>query len=247
MDKRYIYYLVVPLAVVFFLSTLVAWGSTIRDFALSVAVETLSLLATVLYVDWAIRERDKATWRRATRYIAAEISQFATMVYFELPAILGFGLDLSWGIQLGIFAAEELAAAPKSLFVGAGTVATQETILSELRATTLDGWQGSILFTRDKIDEANQLVDRHGPRLSPSQLSDLLEMREALNRLDIMSTSGPITFSGGMSITEVLARADAGALPKEWAEYKEGLLQDIAEELWRTLRMSYRMGRHPRA
>lgn len=164
--------LVLPLAILSLVFFLLANPTSLEEVALNLATDLAIIIVTVLYVDWVIKEHDRASWKRAEEYISTEAGRVANAF------IRGMAVRLNLEDELYD---RELARVPEEFFEDIVSKASQIDRLDlEDSLSQLDGpkWEALTLRVKAHYADATLLITQFASRMSPEELTSILEFRE---------------------------------------------------------------------
>lgn len=164
--------LVLPLGLLSILFLVIASPDSPADLALNLATDLLTIIVTVLYVDWVVKEHEHAAWKGVEKYIAAEAGRAAHSFISDMAV----GLDLEG----------QLFPSPAP----SNAVEIQQNVLRNAAAldrfaiedalARLDKIHWALLMQKVSSRRADTapLVSQFGARMAPNQLAAILAFRE---------------------------------------------------------------------
>jgi len=198
--------LVLPLMLLSVILVGLARPVSVDDLALNLATDLITIVITVLYVDWAVRQHDKESWRTAEKYIASEAASVANTFIRDVAEALR--------IEDQIF--------PRP--VPRDVREIQETILANvasldrlavedaLAKLTAPRWKGLISIIEARRADSTPVISQFAARLSADQLSGILAFRRVCS--SILGTYSLFDDFLGVPVTNL--QKVAGGKPEEY-------------------------------
>jgi len=170
--------LVLPLAIVSIVSLAFVWPIDTEAALVNVATDALSIIVTVLYVDWVLRQHERIQWEEADKYASAEVGQFAHGFMSSVAEILGIE-DQILPSPPDPKSAREIQA---SIIRGARDF-PRERFMQPLRNLTRPQWDHIIGEVEKRRVEAGNVLNLFGFRMSPDQVALILKFRDIASGL----------------------------------------------------------------
>ena len=169
--------LVLPLAMLSIILISVARPVSFGEVALNLATDLITIIVTVLYVNWVIGQHDKARWSTAEKHISSEAAALAH----------AFIRDVAVALRIE----DELFPKPASLDVQAiqasilDRVATIDRFVIEdaLAKLTKPRWEGFISVVKARRADSSPIISQFASRMNADQLSSMLAFRQVCSSI----------------------------------------------------------------
>ena len=168
--------LVLPLLLVSFASIIIHIRWQAGGFFLNLATEIIGILITLLYVDWIIRQRERKKWLGTDERISNRLRILLNSTVSGIRDGLGFDIDIL--DQRVLSTLNPVAIHDEIMRVGKSVIAP----IVHQRVSALDqrGWKSLTAHLVNAHNGALAFLTVFQTRLSPDQISDLLDLQEAL-------------------------------------------------------------------
>jgi len=182
MSRDLLVRLVLPLSLVFVVSAILSshlnQAFDTASFLLNISNDTLAIIVTVWYVDWALRSHEQKRWRLADTLIAERLSAFATNTVLALVNPIGFASKLY--PESNEYMTLDISGVQRHIMNQARQIQLNE-LESQSHTALPSWWSSSIAELKTLHAEATMLLDIFGNRISPELLSLILRVQ---NKLD---------------------------------------------------------------
>lgn len=168
--------LVLPLLAVFGIALAVHFICEADGFFLNLATELVGILITICYVDWILRRHEQQRWIPTDERIANRLRVLLNGTISGLRDGLGFGADV---LDQCVAATLDPYAMHKEVIrVGEHVIAPAA--LSRVQALDQDGWSKLARHIQNAHNGIVAFLNTFQTRLSPDQMSDILDLQESL-------------------------------------------------------------------
>jgi hypothetical protein len=163
--------LILPLVILSAILIRISAPVALKDIALNLATDLITIVVTVLYVDWVIRQHDRVKWSVAKKYIANEAAGIAN----------SFIRDVSEALKID----DEIFPRPSSLDVREIQSAILERVAcldrfaieDALAKLSKDRWRELISIVDARRAASTPIISQFAARLDADQLSSILSFR----------------------------------------------------------------------
>lgn len=210
LDRRLIIWLVIPLSAVAVLSLILIWPPSAKELAAGLLLESVSILATVLYVDWVLREREVEKWKVSDILIKADFAGFSLKVIAELTFFLSEGRYKPPALD-----PNKRSGRPFEFNLEAATKSDIHLALQNMGSLKIFDFAELL---EDKESALFELFGAYSSRLSAQETQLILELHGALGvlRNELSIVAEPALITGGSEETEaqILSRHEQIAAEK---------------------------------
>lgn len=145
-------------------------------FFLNLATEVVGILITLCYVEWMLDQHEKTRWKSTDERIASRLQVLLNATISGLRSGLGFGPEIL---------SQDIAATCDPYMVHKELVRVAEHVLApeaRSRVLALDrkGWSALAQHLRNAHNGIAAFLSAFQSRLTPDQISTLLDLQEAL-------------------------------------------------------------------
>lgn len=177
MNRTLLTHLVLPLIVVFSIAIAIHLNWKADGFFLNLATELLGILITICYVEWILRRRESQKWRPADNRIENRLRILLNSIISSIRDGLGYGPEI---LNENVMRSLEFIKCHKEVIrVGEHVIAP--TIHQRIRLLDTDGWKS---LARQVVHAHNGTIvflTAFQNRLSPEQISHLLDIEEGFS------------------------------------------------------------------
>jgi len=175
LERKLFFRLVLPLAIVALVSLALIWPPHLEDLLGNLVVEVASILITVLFVDWVLKNREAEQWRLADALIKADFAGTA-LRYIAESAI--FLTESGWNAPE--VAAPTSQTKPWSFVLEGITLAAIQASMSRATQEQMSTYKDGI---RERLKDLATQHTRYSPRLSAGDTDSILQFETALHGL----------------------------------------------------------------
>jgi hypothetical protein len=176
-NRSLILRLILPLAILSAILICLARPASFDDVSLNLATDLITIIITVLYVNWVISQHDKARWSTAEKYIASEAAAVGN----------AFIRDVAEALKIE----DELFPRPSSLDVREiqasilDRVANLDRFVIEdaLAKLTRQRWQDLMAIIDTRRGDSTPIISQFAARMSADQLSSMLAFRRVCSSI----------------------------------------------------------------
>lgn len=145
-------------------------------FFLNLATELIGILITICYVDWILSQHEQQRWASTDERIANRLRVLLNGTVSGLRSGLGFGIEV---LDQRVWATLDAYAMHKDVMrVGEHVIAPAA--LSRIQGLDQKGWVSLARYIQDAHNGVLTFLNAFQARLSPDQISDILDLQEAL-------------------------------------------------------------------
>jgi hypothetical protein len=177
--------LVLPLTVISLLLLVLVRPISTHEVAVNLATDLVTIVVTVLYVDWVIRQYDEERWARAEAYIAGEAATVGNSFIRDVSGAIGIEDEIYERPFL-----KDITQMQKSIIQRVSNL-DRFVIEDALARFQKKQWQSLMAIVEARMNDAGPVISQFGPRLDADELASLLEFRSAcsliLNTYSIFS------------------------------------------------------------
>lgn len=177
MQAALLFRLVFPLVAVAALAIVAHEQSPADGLFLDVAVAAMSVLITVAYVDWILRNQEEVRWPGTDKSISARLQSLASSTVTGVRIAFGFSAEVFDQPLMETTRPEAIRGEVMRVALHILVPATEERI-GRLDAA---GWNRLCTHLEAMSLECGVLVDRFGPRLRPRVVQGLLDLQQSLD------------------------------------------------------------------
>jgi hypothetical protein len=177
MTKGFWSRLVLPLAFLFGLSLLIHGTWPADGFFLNLATEIVGILITIPYVDWILKQHETQRWLGADARIANRLRILLNSTVSGIRDGLGFSPDI---LDERFPVSKNLSAMHNEIIRIAEHVISP-IVYQRVRALDPRGWKSLATHVANSHNGTLIFLNAFQARLSPEQISDLLDLQEALS------------------------------------------------------------------
>ncbi|MEW6674207.1 MAG: hypothetical protein AB1427_21135 [Thermodesulfobacteriota bacterium] len=168
--------LALPLLVVFGLAIAAHFAWDGDGFFLNLSTELLGILITICYVDWILRRHEQRQWKSTDERIANRLRILLNATISGLRTGLGFGTDV---LDQRVASSLDPYAMHKDVMrIGEHVIAPAAR--SRVQALDQNGWTMLVRQIRNAHDGVSTFLNVFQSRLTPEQISGILDLQEAL-------------------------------------------------------------------
>lgn len=178
-----------------------------RDVYLNLATDLVTIIITVLYVDWVLSQHEHATWFGVDQYIASEAGRAGHAFIASIAEVLKLEDRL-----YPRYEKQSVAEIQQAILQNARSL-DRLAIEDSLASLSALGWQHLMTVVGTRRMEISPLISQFGSRMDPPQLEALLAFREVIST--ILST---------YSVFE----AFLGVPPQDMPKVKDGKPEEFA-------------------
>ena len=170
-------YLVLPLVLLFGLTIFIHRKWTDDSFFLNLSTEIVGIMITIFYVDWILRKHEKQRWLSTDVRIANRLRILLNATVSGIRDGLGFSPDI---LDEHILMSQNLVTIHNEI------IRISEHVISPVvyqRICALDprGWKSLSTHIANAHNGTIAFLNAFQVRLTPDQISDLLDLQEALS------------------------------------------------------------------
>lgn len=169
--------LVLPLAFLFGLSLLIHREWPAEGFFLNLATEIVGILITISYVDWILKQHEKQRWQSTDKRIANRLRILLNATVSGIRDGLGFDPDII--DERVLMSQNPIAIHNESIRVAEHVISP--VVYQRVRALDPRGWKSLATHITNAHNGTLAFLSAFQARLSPEQISDLLDLQEALS------------------------------------------------------------------
>jgi hypothetical protein len=178
-NKTLLTRLTLPLLVLTGIALWLSRPFTWADIFLNLATDFITIIITVWYVNWVIRQQESTQWQEAEELIAAEAGRvghgFINDVAESLKMLDQIGPSKDTPLHL-----RKLHDVQSEIITNVRRL-DRDTIIERLDGLNPAQWQNFAARFRARSTEIGIFLSQFGSRLDPERLETLLELREAIN------------------------------------------------------------------
>jgi hypothetical protein len=143
-----------------------------RDVTLNLATDVITIIITVIYVDWVLHRHDEAAWQRAEKYIAAEAAAIANSFIRDVAEHLR--------IRDHVFPRLDSTDLQKLQLDVLSRVKRLDRFVIEDALSVLpkERWQTLIAIVEQRRYDSTPILSQYSSRMDPAQLESILEFRQ---------------------------------------------------------------------
>ncbi len=177
MSRGFLTRLVLPLVVIFGVAILVHRVWKADGFFLNLATELVGILITICYVDWILRQHEKQKWLPTDVRITNRLRNLLNSTIIGIRDGLGCGPEV---IDNRVMPTLDTIAIHKDIIRVAEHVIAP-TALHRVQALDQNGWNLLARHIQNAHNGVLAFLNAFQARLSPDQISDLLDLQESLS------------------------------------------------------------------
>jgi hypothetical protein len=156
-------------------------------FFLHLATEIVGILITICYVDWILREHEQEKWRATDTRIANRLRILLNVIVSSIRHGLGYGPEI---LNERVMASLDLITTHKEVIrVGEHVIAPS--VHHRIRSLDADGWKSLARQIEHAYNGTLVFLSTFQSRLSPEQISHLLDIQESLSNSLVSYTTFP--------------------------------------------------------
>ncbi len=176
MRKRLLFRLVLPLLMAFGLSLYFHTICQAGGFFINLAATFVGILITVFYVDWIIKKRENEKWLATDKRIADRLRNLINATVSGIRSALGFSADILNESILQTL--DPIAIHNEMMRVAENVIAP--VVNQRVNALDQRGWKSLVMQNTNAHNGVLNFLNIFQTRLSPQQITDLLDLQEAL-------------------------------------------------------------------
>jgi len=169
--------LVLPLLFLFcvMITVNVFWEA--GGFFINLSSELLGMLIMLIYIDWILRQHEKQRWLPIDKRITSRLQILLNKTISGLRDCLGFGdvFDKSIGVSFDVYTIHK-----DMMHVGEDVIAPAA--LSRVQALNQSEWAKLARHIQDLHNDFLTFLNIFQTRLTPDQISDILDIQESLDK-----------------------------------------------------------------
>lgn len=169
--------LVLPLLLLFCITITINSFWEAGGFFTNISAELVGILITIFYVNWTLREHERQRWLPIDERIASRLQILLNKTISSLRDGLGLGdiLDKHVGVSFDAYTIH------KDL-IRMGECVIAPAALSRIQTLNQSEWTKLARYIQNSHNDLLTFLNIFQTRLTPDQLSDLLDLQESLDK-----------------------------------------------------------------
>jgi len=176
--------LVIPLLILSVFFLYLSRPVSYQDVVLNLATDFITIIITVFYVDWVLRQHDEVAWSQAEHYIASEVSVIGNSFIRDVADHLRIEDEIFQTIDS--MDIQEI----QSNILNRVRDIDRFVLEDAIAVMTKERWRDLISMVDARRADSTTVLSQFAPKMSPRQLESILEFRKSV-RLSLV----PIQFS----------------------------------------------------
>jgi hypothetical protein len=223
-DRKLLYRLVIPLLSVAIIGIIFIWPPRWDDLVYNLIVEIISILITILFVDWLIKSRENEKWQQVDMLIRADFASWSLKFIAETTLFIQAG-----GVSLP---KPSKTNSPNKKWGFALEYATFDNIHAAIFDTNLIDRESFLASLKDKINDLLALYSRYSNRLSAQEIELILEIEGTLRSLVT-----EMSFIDNDTDLSNLANGNTAGIDSLWIKHVEKTAEVLKEAITQSLEL----------
>lgn len=174
MDREILLKVVLPLLAATAVSIAIHMRWPADGFFLNLAAGFVGILATIVYVDWILRQHEQQKWSGTQSRIITRIQYLASRTVTGIRVSLGFGTDMFDHATMELGGPDAMREELRRVALNVLVPATR----NRIEALDQDGWRKLNAELEATSLECGKLLDRFGSRMKPLVMELVLDLQQ---------------------------------------------------------------------